>query len=286
MNTVENINKNTKTAPVFNREDKVILVVEDDRTHRNLMEKILRECKFRTVPAENGLIALCKIDSGQKFDLIIMDWDMPELNGLETVKEIRGQERTQGKPHTPVIAFTAHRQPGDREKCIAAGMDAYLPKDVWMPKWRATLMDNLQGLIAGDFEVANFEEEGNTDTHRERHFDLEAFDMQTLEQAAALLKNELPIAIEEYLEDAAAYIQDIREGVENGDAEKAAHGSHPLKSNSKSFGLIAVSQIAEAINEISRKGSLDGVESYLAQLQDAFNNAEKKLQQAVKSAGF
>ncbi|MCB1652179.1 MAG: response regulator [Alphaproteobacteria bacterium] len=285
MSEAENIQQQCVNPPAFNSADKTILVVEDDRTHRKVMETILKDCEFRTIPAENGLIALSKIDSGQAFDLVIMDWDMPELNGLDTVREIRAREARENRPHMPVIAFTSHRQPGDRERCIAAGMDAYLPKDVWMPKWRQALIDQLQGLIAGNFKLSDL---NDTPDEREkvRDFDLDAFDMQMLEQSAALLKEDLPVAVEEYLEDAAAYIRDIKDGLESDDAEKTARGSHPLKSNSKNFGLSAVSQIAEAVNMLARQDDLDSARPLLAQLQSAFNRAERKLRAALKNAGY
>lgn len=279
--------------PASGGKERTILVVEDDRTHRSLMLKILKECDFSAIPAENGYAALAKLETGQRFDLIIMDWDMPELDGLETVREIRRRQTKNKTPHVPVIAFTANRRPGDRERCLAAGMDAYLPKDVWMPRWRQTLIDNLQGLISGTFSADDFGgapanapgEEENTASG------LDSFDAQALEQSAALLKDDLLIAVEEYLEDAAAYIRDIREGLEDGNAEKVARGSHPLKSNSKGFGLMAVSRIAESINALAEKakrkeGTLESAGFMLPSLQEAFYKAEKHLRDMLRKRGF
>lgn len=289
MSKAEKFERPNENTPAFNRGEKTILVVEDDRTHRALMDKILKECGFKTVQAENGIIALSKIEAGQHFDLIIMDWDMPEMDGLETTRKIRARDMELGTAHTPIIAFTARRDSGDQKQCLAAGMDAYLPKDVWMPKWRSTLVDSLQGLIAGHFDLQDFDN-APANTMRDeskKDFDLDAFDLQALEQSATLLKEELAIAVDEYLEDAAAYIRDIKDGLDNGDAEKAARGSHPLKSNSKGFGLTTVSQIAEAINKQTRDGgNLEGVESLLAQLQEAFKRAEKKLRDTIRNAGY
>lgn len=286
MDKVQNIRRKSQGSAPFNRSEKTILVVEDDRTHRNLMEKILESCEFQVVPAEDGVVALSKIDAGQYFDLIIMDWDMPGLDGLETTRAIRAREANEGGVHTPVIAFTSNRQPGDREQCLAAGMDAYLPKDVWMPKWRDTLIDNLQGLIAGNFDLADFDKNSLSGPSATEVFDLNAFDEQALEQSAALFKDELAIAVDEYLEDAAAYIRDICAGLENDDAEMAARGSHPLKSNSKGFGLKAVSEIAESINKQARAGDLETVRSLLPKLQEAFHRAEKKLRETIRRAGY
>lgn len=261
----------------------LVMVVEDDRTHRTLMDNILRECGFKTALAENGIVALSKIRGDQDFDLIIMDWDMPELNGLDTVREIRRREVKDDMPHIPVIAFTSNRNPGDREQCIAAGMDAYLPKDVWLPQWRSTLIDNLQGLVARDFCIRDFDamRENNDD-----QTDPKLIDFQILEQSASLLKGEFAIAIDEYLEDAAAYIRDIKEGLENNDPLQVARGSHPLKSNSRSFGLMAVSDLAETINRSSREGQLEPIKSMLPLLQRAFQHAEDVLRKFVKRAGY
>lgn len=285
MSEVKKTEPKSECQPELDKAKKTILIVEDDGTHRALMDKILKLCDFHTVQAENGVVALSKIDSGQPFDLVLMDWDMPELNGLETVKAIRAREVKEGQGRLPVMAFTANRSPGDREKCIAAGMDAYLPKDVWMPKWRDTLIDNLQGLIAGNFDLVDLEEAPAAQRQQNESFKVDTFDMQILEQTAALLKDELAIAVEEYLEDAASYIRDIREGLEASDADKAARGSHPLKSNSKSFGLTSVSQISEAINAQARAGDMETVKTLLPQLQQAFDIAERKLVGVIKREG-
>lgn len=273
-------------AAAYSDVKKKVLVVEDDRTHRTLMETILTECGFEVVPAENGVIALCKLDTDAPFDLIVMDWDMPELDGLDTTKAIRRHEVKNNLPHTPVIAFTTHRNHGDKEQCLAAGMDAYLPKDIWMPKWRTTLIDNLQGMIAGEFDAADLDipDEGNE--NGAQVFDVEAFDVKALEEVANLLKDELPIAIDEYLEDAASYIRDIQQGLDEKNADMAARGSHPLKSNSKGFGLITVSQIAEAINTHARNGDIDPLSTLVPQLKNAFHTAEKKLHESVKRMGY
>lgn len=268
-----------------NTTEKAVLIVEDDRTHRNMMEKILRECAFQVYTAENGIEALSILEKGFQFDLVIMDWDMPELDGLETVREIRARERKKGKPRMPVIAFTGNRNPGDREKCLAAGMDGYLPKDSWMSEWRSALIDSLQSLVSGTFELSDVQRSRKI-PNKKWDFDLDAFDMETLEQSAALLKDDLTIAVDEYLEDAAAYIRDISQGVENNDAEVAARGSHPLKSNSKGFGLTAVSQIAEAINTTTREGNMEGVDSLLDQLREAFKRAETRLRDVIQRVGY
>lgn len=270
----------------FNPAEKTILVVEDDRTHRALMKKILTECKFQTVQAENGIIALSKIDEGRKFDLIIMDLDMPELDGLETTKEIRIREVKSKAPYTPIIAFTTNSKEEDNDKCLAAGMNAYLPKDVWMPKWRSKLLGCLQKLGTDSFNMQGFEYNATTQKTANPEFDIRAFDADIFDQTASLLKEETSIAIDEFIEDATSYINDIKDGIENGDAEKAARASHPLKSNSKGFGLIAVSEITNIINTQSRENNTENMPELLEQLQAAFIIGENKLREAIKNMVF
>lgn len=268
---------------IFGKKRKDILVVEDDKTHRTLMRKILQECEFNVTEAENGLVALGIIDSGEVFDLILMDWDMPEINGLETARGIRKREMKDGLKHTAIIAFTSNRNAGDREKCISAGMDAYLPKEVWLPKWRSLLINNLQGLIAGNFDIHDFDEEIGDKKNLSDAFDTNAFDYNILEQTIYLLKNEFEIAVDEYLEDAAAYIKEIRQGVIDKNPAKVAKASHPLKSNSEGFGLKAVAQIAREINAKSRAGQTEGLDVLSSQLLEAFYKGEKILRQEIQN---
>jgi CheY-like chemotaxis protein len=265
-------------------EYKTVMVVEDDQTHRKFMDEILKDCGFHTILAENGLVALAHLEIGQKIDLILMDWDMPKMNGLETVRRIRERQVNEFLPHIPVIAFTGHRMPGDREKCLAAGMDAYLPKAVWMPKWRQTLVNNLQDLLTGDFDPESFEDEEKRTSviPSPANFNLDEFNMGILKETKALLKGSFVETVNEYLEDATAYIAGISQGLAENDKTKVAKSSHPLKSNSKGFGLMAVAALAETINLAALKaiesgGTLDSAHNLLPQLLEAFERAEKKL---------
>lgn len=270
---------------------KKILVVEDDSTHRALIEGILKGCGFETSYAENGVIALSKIAGGEEFDLILMDWDMPELNGLQTTRALRCREIEYGYMHTPIIAFTAHAQPGDREKCIAAGMDAYLPKDVWMPHWRQTLIDNLEGLFSGTLRIQDFERYDrhveNNRKIKDQSFNPDLFDTKIFQEARDILKGGFLETIEDYLEDAASYIREIKLGVENHDYQKIRAGSHPLKSNSKGLGLISVSKIAEAINQLAQESAantpFNAFLPLVKNLDTAFEKAEKRIKEIIKA---
>jgi CheY-like chemotaxis protein len=105
-----------------------VLLAEDNQVNQRLVQRLLEKRGHSVVVASNGLEALDLIQTGN-FDIILMDVQMPEMDGLEATKAIRSRERD-SQPRMPVIALTAHAMKGDREECLAAGMDAYLSKPI------------------------------------------------------------------------------------------------------------------------------------------------------------
>lgn len=123
----------TSRAQTF--DGKQVLVAEDHPINELLMRELLKKLGCSTVVARNGLEAVATWKRGG-IDLIMMDVQMPELNGLDATQEIRALEAGGfmppgvATPHTPIVAVTANAMTGDREKCMAAGMDAYTSKPV------------------------------------------------------------------------------------------------------------------------------------------------------------
>jgi signal transduction histidine kinase/ActR/RegA family two-component response regulator len=105
-----------------------ILLVEDEYINRTLAATVLEREGWQVTEAENGIQAMKMLQS-TVFDLILMDIQMPELDGYETTSAIRRLEKNT-KKHTPIIAVTAYAVKGDREKCLAAGMDGYISKPI------------------------------------------------------------------------------------------------------------------------------------------------------------
>lgn len=105
-----------------------VLIVEDQLINRKIIFQLLKRKGHKITSAENGKIALEKAKS-EKFDMIFMDIQMPEMDGLEATKLIRKFEKD-NKTHTPIIAMTAHAMKGDKEVCLAAGMNHYVTKPI------------------------------------------------------------------------------------------------------------------------------------------------------------
>ena len=104
-----------------------LLIAEDHPVNQKLIKAILTKAGCQVELADNGREALEKFcASPGRYDLIFMDVQMPEMDGLEATQRIRAQ----GYDHTPIIAMTAHAMKGDREKCLAAGMNDYIAKPI------------------------------------------------------------------------------------------------------------------------------------------------------------
>ena len=115
-----------------------VLIVEDNLTNQKVAMLLLQRMGLKSQIANNGKEALIAYQSGEKFSVILMDCHMPEMDGFEASVAIRKLERVSGE-YTPIIAVTALAMAGDRERCIAAGMDDYLPKPIDPERLRAKL---------------------------------------------------------------------------------------------------------------------------------------------------
>ena len=105
-----------------------VLLAEDNPVNQAVASRLLQKKGHHVVVAGNGLEALAALKDGL-FDLVLMDVQMPQMGGFEATAAIRESERATGR-HQPIIAMTAYAMKGDRERCLAAGMDAYVPKPV------------------------------------------------------------------------------------------------------------------------------------------------------------
>ncbi|TMA38537.1 MAG: response regulator [Deltaproteobacteria bacterium] len=114
-----------------------VLLAEDNAVNRKVAVRLLEKRGHTVVAVEDGGQALRALD-GERFDVVLMDVQMPEMNGFEATAAIRARERVEGG-HLPIVALTAHAMKGDRERCLDAGMDAYVAKPVNAEELFATL---------------------------------------------------------------------------------------------------------------------------------------------------
>jgi CheY-like chemotaxis protein len=109
-----------------------VLLAEDNTVNQKVASRVLEKQGHQVTVASNGREALAALDRAH-FDVVLMDVQMPEMDGFETTAVVRDRERNSGR-HLPIIAMTAHAMQGDRERCIAAGMDHYISKPLNAPE--------------------------------------------------------------------------------------------------------------------------------------------------------
>jgi CheY-like chemotaxis protein len=114
-----------------------VLLAEDNPINQRLMTKMLEKMGHHVTLVENGKAVVDRAER-DRFDLVLMDVQMPELDGLEATRQIRQREQTSGF-HLPIVALTAHAMKGDRERCLESGMDGYLAKPVRWSELRAVI---------------------------------------------------------------------------------------------------------------------------------------------------
>ena len=105
-----------------------ILLVEDNAVNRTIATRLLEKHGHQVIAVENGALAV-EATASERFDIVLMDVQMPVMDGLTATTQIRTREHGTGD-HVPIIAVTAHALDQDRRRCLGAGMDDYLPKPI------------------------------------------------------------------------------------------------------------------------------------------------------------
>jgi CheY-like chemotaxis protein len=142
----------TRHSVVEARKQKIrILLAEDNITNQKVALRILEKAGYRADAVFNGQEVLTALERNT-YDLILMDVQMPELDGLETTAAIRRKEREKGG-HIPIIAMTAHAMKGDREQCLGAGMDDYLSKPIQPRELMEVIEQQLKGAGPAETEI-------------------------------------------------------------------------------------------------------------------------------------
>jgi CheY-like chemotaxis protein len=217
-----------------------VLLAEDNSINQTLATRLLQKFGHKVEVAGNGLIAVEKWQSGS-YDLILMDVDMPELNGYGATAQIRTLEQESGK-RIPIIGLTAHAMQGAREECIAHGMDGYLTK----PIDTEALWVELEGVKTTEVDLVE------PDTIiKSAHSVQYTFDLPRVMELMANDRDLFKEMIRIYLEDSPKYLARLGEAIANDDAEQIRYGAHTIKGMMSVFAVDAISDIAQRIEEQS-----------------------------------
>lgn len=259
-----------------------VLLAEDNPVNREVAVCMLEQLGCRVVAVEQGRDAVAKTEC-DRFDVVLMDCQMPEMDGFSATKAIRDGERRTGW-HVPIVALTAHAIEGDRERCLAAGMDDYMTKPFtqgelgnmiqqWVQRSGAEAVltsDQSNALPAEPVpSPLDLTERGTGQTTVPVLPDEPLAD-QVLDQLRALRRPGRPDPVAKiltsFLESSATYVSAIHQAVGHQDAKALFHAAHALKSSSAMIGAMELSKILKDFEFMGRQSDLAGCQARMAEL--------------------
>ena len=273
-----------KTETVTAAEDNIfsenirLLLVEDNIINQKVAVSMLNKLGLNFIDiAEDGKKAVSMVQN-KSYDLILMDCQMPVMSGYESTGVIRKWEMTQHLPRLPIVAMTANAMTGDREKCLAAGMDDYLSKpikvDILKEKLAHWLINDTYDLPEDDEDNNHAEEHEMTEID---HSDQTLIDETAFNTLKELMEDDFQDLLESYKEDAHKLLEDIKASSTEADLEIMVRAAHTLKSSSSNIGAIALANIALEIETLGKDNNLAKASSLIPSLESLLTQTLKTL---------
>jgi CheY-like chemotaxis protein len=258
-----------------------ILVAEDNVINQQVALSFLERLGYRADVAANGLEVLLALRR-QAYDVVLMDVQMPEMDGLEATRRIRQlpAEELAADAQPRIIAMTANALKEDCAICLAAGMDDYLGKPVQV----ADLVDALKKCRPRRAKATRKGEPAKPPILETpvKASPAEVLDAKALEQLRATLGRQadrmLPGLIEQFYRDADRLLGQARQALAEGRVEDLHIASHSLKSTSATFGAMALSAVARELESLARDGRLEEASAPMAQAEAEYARARAALE--------
>ena len=252
-----------------------ILLAEDNLVNQRLAIALLTQRNHEVQVASNGLEAV-SLASSQAFDLILMDIQMPDMDGIEATEEIRRREQ-ENQRHTTIIALTAHAGESDRARCLAAGMDGYVTK----PLRPYELMHEIKELVrfddaksAGPGESIRASDDRDQNVAIDQHGQTGVVDwneaMAQTGEDVELLKELIRI----FEKESPEILNEIEAAITHGDRKEMSAKSHQLKGSFRVFACQEALQVAQIIEQLPENESPD---AHFSRLKDEFQKVFDEL---------
>lgn len=237
-----------------------ILLTEDNAINQKLAARMLQKRGHSLILANNGKEALRAL-AKDTFDLVLMDIQMPEMDGIEATQTIRRKEEGTSN-HIPIVAMTAHAMKGDKEKCLAAGMDAYVSKPIKAQE----LFDVIEGPLTGFAD----KDETPSDAQQTPSNEQTEGEVFNKEEALAFADGDMELFAEItklFAEGSTDQLQQIREAISSSNANALERVAHTLKGAVGNFAAKGTFEAALKLEMIGREGDMNGAEEVLAILE-------------------
>jgi two-component system sensor histidine kinase/response regulator len=218
-----------------------ILLAEDNAINREVAVRMLTKRGHTVAVAENGKEAVAAFER-QNFDLVLMDVQMPEMDGFEATAAIRRKEEGKGK-RIRIVAMTAHAMKGDRERCLAAGMDDYISKPIAVDE----LIKVTEGLGNGARKPDTANDSSPETFDRAAALARVGNDEALLFDLAKMFSTEIP-----------KRLSTVRDALEKNDAESLRRAAHSMKGSLSAFAANRATEAAARLEQIAQSGNLSG----------------------------
>ena len=247
-----------------------ILVAEDNLVNREVVVAVLTRAGYNCDCVGTGREVVERVTEG-RYDLVLMDCMMPEMDGYEATSVIRAREAERGDGvRLPIVALTANAMKGDRERCLAAGMDDYVAKPL-----------NPQNLLAKVGEWALGGDEEHDPETASTASDAPADAVLDLEAALSWLGGDADLLARiagAFLEQSPEQLAEIRGAVRSGEAQVLERAAHSLKGSAANFGAELLRQAAYDVEQAGRAGDLDAIDQLLDRLETELDKATQAIQ--------
>ncbi len=276
-----------------------ILLAEDTLVNQRLAVGLLERQGHVVVVANNGVAALTALEHAtlrsERFDLVLMDVQMPEMDGLEATVQIRQREQSVGG-HVPIIAMTARAMKGDRERCLAAGMDGYLSKPIRSKDLLAAIQAVLevQGMRNAESDrTSNIEHPTSNiepfDVGRSM-LDVQCSTSEPVDWPAARKtvggdERLLRLVVEACLEEYPRLLAQLREAVGRRDAAAVCQAAHAIKGSIRTFGATRAFDLAYQLETMGRVGDLGRATEVLQAAEQEFDRLLSALREYLGREG-
>jgi CheY-like chemotaxis protein/HPt (histidine-containing phosphotransfer) domain-containing protein len=229
-----------------------VLVAEDNPVNQQVAVGMLERAGHEATVAENGREVLALLER-RPFDVVLMDVQMPEMDGLEATAAIRDRERARGG-HLPIVALTAHAMKGDAERCLAAGMDAYLAKPLQPRELASAIAGALRSTTAGAAASARGGAGGAVDVPR--LLERVGGDRRALADLVRVFRADWP-----------KQRARLRTAIRGSDAAALRAAAHALKGAVSNFAAPAATEAALRLQKMGEAGQLAGAGAGLERLE-------------------
>jgi len=259
-----------------------ILAVEDDLISQRVVAGYLQQAGHRVTIAGSGREAISIVDSlgdrsNESFDLILMDFQMPDMDGIKATAVIRDREKKTGN-RIPIVAVTAAAMAGDRERCLAAGMDAYIAKPIQVELLFVTIEDQTGiARLANPVSEANFETESSPESALDEGAKLVDFESSRTKVPGGpkgLVKTQRI-----FLKECDRLTSELESAVARSDFEAVKRAAHSIKGSAK---VICADRLASVCQEMEVHAEGDDLESTQILLPELLKVASKTNDELIK----